>query len=485
MVRTRLAPSPTGKLHIGTARTALYNFLFARKNKGQFALRIEDTDQQRSSKKFELDITEGLTWLGIAWDEGPFVKGRYGPYYQSERLAIYQKYLDQLLKEGKAYRCFCTDLELAKEKEEQGKKGLPPKYAGRCRNLSAADIDQCKKEGKSSAVRFKVPQTEIVFQDLIRGEIRFQTGQFGDFVLQKSDGTFLFMFANAIDDFLMKISHVIRGEDHISNTPKQILILQALGMQPPAYAHVPLILNPDKTKMSKRQDPISISDDFEAKGYLPEALVNFLAFLGWNPGGEQEIYSLDELIADFSLEKVGKSPAVFNLEKLNWFNGVWLRKLTKEELLKRLAPFYEKARVDIANYDKEYLLNVVGLIRERIKKLDEAVALSDFFFTKQIKLQPEQLLVDKLDKKDLKNALEISLAEMEKFQVTDFQAEALEKTFRALSAKLNLSAGLLFSALRNALSGKKVTPPLFEMMQVLGKGVCVNRLQDALALLPI
>ncbi|MBC7074377.1 glutamate--tRNA ligase, partial [Candidatus Parcubacteria bacterium] len=323
-IRVRFAPSPTGYLHIGGVRTALFNFLFAKKNQGVFILRIEDTDKERSKKEYEENIMESLRWLGIEWDEGPDKGGPFGPYRQSERGEFYKKYLQKLLNEGKAYYCFCTKEELEAERQYLLSLGQAPRYSGKCRNLPKEVVEKNLKEKKESVIRLKVEPQKVVFFDLIRGKIEVEAELLGDFVIAKSLTEPLYNFACVVDDYEMKITHVIRGEEHISNTPKQILIQKALGFPQPQYAHLPLILAPDRSKLSKRHGAVSVWE-YKKMGYLPEALLNFLAFLGWNPGTNREIYSLSALIKDFSLERIQKSGAVFNQKKLDFLNGFYIR----------------------------------------------------------------------------------------------------------------------------------------------------------------
>src|SRR3989344_4124474 len=365
-IKVRIAPSPTGYLHIGTARSALFNYLFAKKMGGKFILRIEDTDLERSDPKFEKDIIESLGWLGIEWDEF---------YRQSERIETYAKYLEKLLNEGKAYRCFCAP--------KQINRGVPQIYNGKCRNLSEQELKKNLAEGKKSIIRFKSPEKKVRFIDLVRGEVEFDSALIGDFSIAKDLVTPLYNFAVVIDDFEMKISHVIRGEDHISNTPKQILLQEALNFSQPKYAHLPIMLGPDRAKLSKRHGDTSVSDYIQ-QGYLPEALINFMAFLGWNPGGEKEIYSMGELIKDFSLEKVQKGGAIFNIERLDYLNGVYIRQKSLNELSELCAPYLPKA-------NKEILKKAVSLYRERLKKLSEIIELADFFFKDVLEYDKELL----------------------------------------------------------------------------------------------
>lgn len=385
-VRTRFAPSPTGFLHIGSARTALFNYLFAKKNEGVFILRIENTDQERSKPEYEKDIMETLSWLGIEWDEGPILSlqnqkskiksqternetrrsknkvlfssqselqqemkqslndhqkyiGDYGPYRQSERREIYTKYLKTLLAEDRAYYCFCSEEEIEAQRQYQLSIGQPPHYSGKCSRLTKEETDKLFKEGKPAVIRFRTPVKKVQFNDLIKGEIEFDTTLLGDFVIAKNLSSPLYNFACVVDDFEMKISHVIRGEEHISNTPKQILLQEALNLPSPKYAHLPMILAPDRSKLSKRYGAVGISE-FKKEGYLPEALVNFVAFLGWNPGGDREIYSMNSLIKEFSLSRIQKGGAVFNIKKLDFLNGFYIRQKSIDKLVELCLPYF-------------------------------------------------------------------------------------------------------------------------------------------------
>jgi len=337
-VRTRYAPAPTGFLHIGGARTALFNYLFAKGQQGSFILRIEDTDIERSKPEFEKDILENLKWLGIEWDEGPDLSGQYGPYRQRERIDIYKKYLKKLLDENKAYYCFCSEEELEAQRQYQMSIGEPPRYSGKCGQLSAKEIKKYLSEGKKYIIRFRALPKKIKFNDLIRGELEFDTGLIGDFVIAKNLEIPLYNFAVVIDDFGMQISHVIRGEDLLPNTPKQILIQETLDIPTPKYAHLPLILGPDRSKLSKRHGAGAIFE-YKKAGYLPEAMVNFMAFLGWNPGEEREIYSLPSLIKEFSLERVQKGGAIFNIKRLDFLNGFYIRQRSVEKLTELCLPY--------------------------------------------------------------------------------------------------------------------------------------------------
>ena len=394
-VRVRFAPSPTGFLHIGGARTVLFNWLFAKNQTGQFILRIEDTDIERSKAKYEKDIINGLKWLGLKWDEGPDTDGLYGPYRQSERLDIYEKYLIQLLQERKAYWCFCSKEQLESDRQAMLAQGLAPKYSGRCRSLAPEEVEARLKAKESAVIRFQMPEVEVEFTDIIRGKIKFDAALMGDIIIAKSLREPLWIFAVMIDDELMKITHVIRGEEHLSNTPKQILLQKALGFDEIKYAHLPLILAPDRSKLSKRSLEVSLSD-YRKQGYLPEAIINFIALLGWHPAparpaslgeaGEQssmlgrpadeEIFTKEELIKLFDLKRVQKAGAVFNIEKLDWLNAQYIKKTNAGDLMKRLKEFIPKEWVT----NKEFLIKIIELEKERLRKLTEFKELVDFFF---------------------------------------------------------------------------------------------------------
>jgi len=486
-IRVRIAPSPTGPLHIGTAHTALFNWLFARKKTGKFVLRIEDTDQARSSEQSVLDITAGLSWLGIDWDEGPERTEPFGPYKQSERLHIYKEYAEKLINAKKAYYCYCTAEELEKERQAQMAKKLPPKYSGRCRNLTEDEITKFKAEGRQPSIRFIVEGKIVKFTDLVKGKIEFDTGLFGDFVIMKSNGIPTFMFAGAIDDFLMKITHVIRGEDHLSNTPRQLLLAAALDFSSPEYGHLPLILNPDRTKLSKRKNPISIIADFRDKGYLPEAMINFLVLMGWSPFAkatgdkspeiEQETWGLEELVNEFDLTGVGKSPSIFDQKKLDYLNGFYIRKMSLGELAKASQPFLEKAGL---GQKKDQVLVALSLIQERLKNLSEIPEQIEFFFKAPTGFQ-DILIARGSTKEKTKEALTQSLKYLT--EENDFGRDSLEQLLRALAAKINLSSGEVLWPIRVALTGKAASPGAFEVLEALGKEESLKRIKSALDML--
>jgi len=476
-IRVRIAPSPTGLLHIGTAHTALFNWLFARQKGGKFILRIEDTDKERSREEYITDITDCLSWLGIDWDEGPERNDLYGPYKQSQRLEIYQKYAQELIDQKKAYYCYCTTEELEKERQEQESKSEPPKYSGRCRELSPEEIDKIKKEGHKPCVRFIVEPKKIKFKDLVKGEVEFDTALFGDFVILKSDGIPTFMFAGAIDDSLMKITHVIRGEDHLSNTPRQILLLDALNFATPEYGHLPLILNPDRSKLSKRKNPTSISVDFKNKGYLPEAMVNFIVLMGWASKTGKEIWTLDDLINEFDFDAVGKSPSIFDQSKLDWFNGHYIRKLPIGELARLSLPFLQGSSLE---NEKEKLLVALSLVQERIKVISEVPDLIDFFF-KAPQGFKDILVAKGSTPEKTKKALEKALEHLEKED--DFGRDSLEHLLRAIAKKYDLNAGEVLWPIRVALTGKDASPGAFEVLEALGKEESLKRIRTALDML--
>ncbi len=512
-VRVRIAPSPTGPLHIGTARTALFNYLFAKKLKGKFVLRIEDTDLERSDPKYEKDITDGLKWLGIDYNEGPDIKGKYGPYRQSERLKTYEKHIKQLLDRGEAYFCYCTEQELEKERKEMLANGLAPKYSGKCRELTEKQRKELEKQGRRPIIRFKTPKKTLKFKDLIRGELEFDTDLIGDFSIAKvyPDGRHipLYNFAVVIDDYLMKISHVIRGEDHIPNTPKQILIQEALGFPQPKYAHLPLILNPDRTKLSKRHALVSISE-YRKQGYLPKALNNFFVLLGWNPKTTKEIFSMKELIKEFSLEGVQKGGAVFNIKRLDWINGYYIRKMDLDKLASKCIPYLIEADLitpvpgestslipgltsqafpgafvageyEIKETGEKITLNyikkVIALEQERMKKLSEIGEITKFFFVKQPEYDLELLRWKKMTNKEIKDSLRLAKQTLEAVPDKQFRKKDLEKILMVQAKKTG--TGELLWPLRVALTGKKGSPGPFEILEVLGKKKALERIENA------
>lgn len=472
-VRVRFAPSPTGYLHVGGARTALYNWLFARKNNGIFILRIEDTDQQRHNEDAVAAILEGMKWLGMDWDEGPF--------YQTERLDCYKKYCNQLVSEGKAYYCYCSAEELAAQRKEAEEKKQAPKYSGKCRNLSKELTEQYGKEGRSRVVRLKAPKEGLTtVKDLIRKDIQFDNCLLDDFVIQKSDGFPTYNFAVVIDDHLMEISHVIRGDDHLSNTPRQVLLYQAFGFEVPIFAHIPMILGTDKTRLSKRHGAMSVIE-YRNMGFLPEAMANYLARLGWGHG-DQEIFSVKELLELFDIEHVNKTSAVFDTEKLTWMNATYIRRMTAEKLLELCDKSLETAYPSYKEQkntpeDRERILKIIKCLQERMRTINDAVPLSDFFFQDEIKF--DETSVEKhLKEGGAKGVLERLLSTLEK--VDPFVKENIEPAFRNLAAEMGLKAGKIIHPARVALTGRSDSPPMFDTVELIGKEPVLKRLREAI-----
>ncbi len=469
-VRTRFAPSPTGPFHMGSARTALFNYLFTKKEKGTFLLRVEDTDKERSKPEWERDIIENLKWLGITYDEGPI--------RQSERTPIYKKYLEQLLEQGKAYYCFCKEEELEAQKQEQMSRGEAPHYKGTCRELSKQQQEENLKKGQPAVIRFIIEKKQVSFKDLIRGEVKFDAALSGDIVIAKDLQNPLYNFSVVIDDELMEITHVIRGEDHISNTPKQILVQEALGFKTPLYMHLPLILGEDRTKLSKRHGDNSVSK-FKQEGYLPEAIINFLALLGWNPGDEREIFTLESLVKEFSMEKIQKAGAIFNVKRLDWINGFYIRQKSSKELVKLCEPY-------LNNADQTILEKVVVLYRERLKKLSEITELSDFFFKDKLSYAKEILLWKNYSAQDIKKSLENLEKIISEIKEKDFTKENLQNIL-LIEADRGVGPvkdrGLLLWPMRVALTGKQASAGPFEVAEILGKEKTLQRIKEAQELL--
>ena len=458
-VRVRFAPSPTGPLHIGSARTALFNWLFARGNGGVFILRIEDTDKERSKGEFEEDILFGLKWLGLGHDE--FSR-------QSERGDIYKKYLEQLLQEEKAYYCFCSKEKLQAEKEGMLAEGRAPRYSGTCRTLSKQEAQKKKDAGEGCVIRLKMPETKISFKDIIRGEITFEGALMGDSVIARDLDTPLYNFVVVIDDIWSEITHVIRGEDHISNTPRQIVLMDALGFEKPKFAHLPMILNLDRSKMSKRFADTALREYIQ-KGYVKEALINFIGLLGWHPEGDREILSIENLVSEFSLEKVQKSGAVFNQEKLDWLSNLYTKQMDNKVFAKIAKDFIPE------NWElNEAMMNSV---KERINRFGELEDLVRFYF--ELPQYEAALLVWKeMSKGQVKESLEKARGIVEAIPDTDFKTDLLEKTI--LEAISGESRGEILWPLRVALSGQKNSPSPFEIMAALGKEESLARIDRAL-----
>ena len=490
--RVRIAPSPTGPLHIGTARTALFNYLYARKTGGTFVLRLEDTDVARSTVGFEADIIEQLHWLGITWDEGPDTaggedRGPFAPYRQMQRLDSYATVAADLLARDLAYPCFCTSEELDADRKASEAAHLPPKYIGRCSTLTADERAARVAEGRPGALRFRVRADKIKFDDLVRGEVEIDTANLGgDFVIVRGDGTPLYHFVVVIDDAAMEITHIIRGEDHLSNTPKHILLFQALGHEVPKFAHLPLILNPDRTKMSKRKSQTAISD-YRAQGFVPEAMVNFLALLGWSTGTEEEILTLDELGGRFDLAHVQKGGAVFDKDRLEWLNGQWIRKLSTDELIERLQPFLaedlQAGRIDRLPTAEE-LRPLVPIIQERLPTLGSVGELIGFLWLDAVTHDPALLVPKRWDRATTLTALRAARETIAgSTGAVTFEADELEPPMRALAESNGWKAGDLFMAIRVAVTGRTATPPLFDSLVALGHDRVLARLDAAITTL--
>jgi nondiscriminating glutamyl-tRNA synthetase len=512
-IRVRLAPSPTGFLHIGTARAALFNYLFAKKHKGVFIIRIEDTDPTRSKPEYEKDILDNLRWLGLEWNEGPEVGGDYGPYRQSEKLDVYAGYLKKLITENKAYYCFCSKEELEAQKQYQISVGESPRYLGECRGISQKEAEERLARGEEAVIRFKVPHKRVNWEDVIRGNIEFDASLLGDIVIAVNLHNPLYNFAVVIDDYEMKISHVVRGEDHVSNTPKQILIREALGFPGLEFAHMPLILGPDRSKLSKRHGAVSILQ-YKKEGYLPEALVNFMAFLGWNPGTEREIYSLPSLVKDFSMDRVQKGGAVFNIKRLDYLNGFYIRQKSADKLTQLCLPYLieagfiekvtnnpsnpETKKLFKAKYEGNYIVketggkisfenikDIVAIYQERLKKLSEISELTDFFFKEKLDYEKDLLRWGEMTDREIRLSLERSKKILSRVRDEDLTRAKLEsvllKEAEVFSGKLRRGAnrGHLLWPLRVALTGKKSSAGPFEVAEILGREKVLQRIKEA------
>ncbi|HAF20399.1 MAG TPA: glutamate--tRNA ligase [Chloroflexi bacterium] len=455
VVRVRIAPSPTGFAHLGTASTALYNVVFARQRQGTFALRIDDTDVERNRPEYEQLIYEALQWLGLDWDEGPDKGGPYAPYRQSERIDLYKQHAVKLLAEGKAYKCYCTPEELETERRQAQAEKRPYKYSRRC-------LIDPPKDRTEFTVRFKVPGGEIKFTDMIRGEMTFDAGLIGDFILVKSDGFPTYQFASPVDDSTMKISHVIRGEEHLSNTPYQLMIIDALGYErPEAFAHMPLILAKDGAKLSKRKHPESNLMLYREQGYLPEALINYLALLGWNPGTAQEIFTFHELVGVFSFDRVQHAGARFDWEKLNWINGEWIRAMDDAELAKRLEPF-------LPSLDEVTITRAVPALKTRMSKLADATEYLDYLWQ-----EPESPTPDADSTERLKLAAEA-------IKDVPWQPEPIEHALEGVVSRTGISKNKLYTPIRLALTGKKVSLPIHYTLALLPREVALERINRAI-----
>ena len=475
--RVRFAPSPTGYLHVGGLRTALYNYLFAKKNHGKFILRIEDTDQSRYVEGAVENLISALKWAGLTYDEGPDIGGKFGPYLQSQRLEIYKKHIDDLTLKENAYYCFCTPERLKKLREEQEKQKLPQaKYDKHCLSLTSSEIEEKLNNKVPYVIRLNVhSNSKIIFNDVIRGEVEFDSNNIDDQVLIKSDGYPTYHLANVVDDHLMEITHVIRGEEWLSSTPKHVILYDAFDWERPIFAHLPLLLNPDKSKLSKRQGDVAV-EDYRDRGYLKEALINFIALLGWNAGDDKEFYYLEDLIIAFSLERVNKAGAVFDVVKLNSLNADHLRKKTNEEILSLLKKEFAKAEYKAEDYSDEYLINVIEAMRERVSFVHEFIDNCKYFY--ETPKEYEQKSLEKNWKPETPEQLNKLSFEFSK--LNNPSKEDYEKILSKVADELAIGKGKLIHPLRLAVSGQSTGPGMFDLLFILGKNEVIKRIEYAL-----
>ncbi|MFA4871565.1 MAG: glutamate--tRNA ligase [Patescibacteria group bacterium] len=488
-IRTRFAPSPTGYLHVGGLRTALYGYLTAKQSGGNFVVRIEDTDQTREVAGAVEDLLKSLKWAGLEPDEGVFLdkkdkiaeKGKFGPYRQSKRVAIYQKYAQKLVDSRSAYYCFCSPERLENLRQEQQAQNQPTKYDGRCLGLTPDEIKEKLKNGEPRVIRMKIPAEQTIeFNDLIRGKVKFNSHDIDDQILIKSDGFPTYHLASVVDDHLMKITQIIRGEEWLSSTPKHILLYQYFGWTPPEFAHLPLLLNPNKSKLSKRQGDAAV-EDYRAQGYLPEAVINFVALLGWNPGLEQEIFSLAELIKIFDLKMAHRAGAIFNLEKLDWLNGEYIKKLSIAKFAELAKPFLEKNEINLpADLD---LNKILKLEQQRISHLNELGQGIGFLLTENLKYEPQILIWKKSNKETALKCLEMLATELDKYGAEDWSQEKLQIKISEFIKTNNLNNGEVLWPMRVALTGLEKSPTPFEIAEILGQKKTLKRLRTAMDLL--
>lgn len=475
-VRVRFAPSPTGPLHIGGARSALFNWLLARKYGGQMIVRIEDTDLERSSRESEENILEALLWLGLDWDEGIREGGEHGPYRQTERLETYTEAAQKLLAQGQAYYCYCTEEELEAERQECMAKGELPRYLGKCRSLTDEERSRLEAEGRKKVIRFKVPENEnIVIEDIVRGNVVFESNGIGDFVIVKSDGIPTYNFAVVMDDALMGITHVIRGEEHLSNTPRQLVLYNALCLKPPVFAHVSLILGKDRTKMSKRHGATSI-EAYRKNGYLPEALVNYLVLLGWSPAGEEEIFSLEELVDQFSLDRVAKNPAVFDTDKLDWINGCYIRKSSVDRITDLAIPFLQEAGYiagEVTKETYEWLKLIVLSVQEHLANVSQINEQVKIYFDDHVEMENEEAGAV-LEDEDIPRVMAAFRQKLE--EEKDLSPEKVKAILKSLTKELKLGGKKVYMPIRVALTGQTHGPELFYIIPILGRDRVLVRL---------
>ncbi|MGG4040312.1 glutamate--tRNA ligase [Bacillus smithii] len=480
-IRVRYAPSPTGHLHIGNARTALFNYLFARSRGGKFVIRIEDTDQKRNIEGGEQSQLTYLKWLGMDWDEGVDIGGPYGPYRQSERTDIYKKYYEDLLERGLAYKCYCTEEELEAEREAQLARGEMPRYSGKCRHLTKEQQEALEAEGRQPSIRFRVPEGKIYeFDDIVKDHVSFESDGIGDFVIVKKDGMPTYNFAVAIDDHLMGMTHVLRGDDHISNTPKQLMIYEAFGWEPPKFGHMTLIVNENRKKLSKRDESIiQFIEQYEELGYLPEALFNFIALLGWSPKGEEEIFSREEFIEIFDPARLSKSPAVFDKQKLMWMNNQYMKQLELDKVVELSLPHLIKAgRVseNLSPDEEQWVRKLIALYQEQMSYGAEIVELSELFFKDKIEYNEDAKAI--LSEEQVPEVLESFLNKIRELDV--FEAAEIKKTIKAVQKETGHKGKKLFMPIRVAVTGQMHGPELPNTIELLGKDKVVERIENLL-----
>ncbi|WP_273129045.1 glutamate--tRNA ligase [Bacillus weihaiensis] len=476
-VRVRYAPSPTGHLHIGNARTALFNYLFAKNQGGKFIIRIEDTDKKRNIEGGEESQLKYLKWLGIDWDESIDVGGNYGPYRQSERTEIYKELYEELLEKGLAYKCYCTEDELEKEREEQIARGETPQYSGKHAHLTVEEQAELEAQGLKPSIRFRVPANKVFrFNDMVKGDISFESEGMGDFVIVKKDGTPTYNFAVAVDDHLMNISHVLRGEDHISNTPKQIMIYEAFGWDIPLFGHMTLIVNENRKKLSKRDESIiQFIEQYEALGYLPDALFNFITLLGWSPGGEEEVFQKEKLIEIFDANRLSKSPAVFDTQKLAWMNNQYIKQLEVDQVISLALPHLVKAgkvSENMTEEETERIHQLIALYQEQMSYGAEIVELTELFFKEEISYNREAKEV--LEGEQVPDVLKAFLQEVK--QLEDFSADQLKASIKAVQKATGQKGKNLFMPIRVAITGQTHGPDLPKSIAVLGQQTVISRL---------
>ncbi|MCM3540875.1 glutamate--tRNA ligase [Priestia endophytica] len=479
-VRVRYAPSPTGHLHIGNARTALFNYLFARGHNGKFIIRIEDTDQKRNIEGGEESQLQYLEWLGIEWDESIDVGGEYGPYRQSERNDIYAKYTKQLMENEQAYYCYCTEEELEAEREAQIAEGKPPRYSNKCRHLTAEDRAALEAEGRKPSIRFKVPEGRVFkFDDMVKGEVAFESDGIGDFVIVKKDGIPTYNYAVAIDDHLMKMSHVLRGDDHISNTPKQLMIYDAFGWEAPKFGHMTLIVNESRRKLSKRDESIiQFIEQYKDLGYLPEALFNFITLLGWSPEGEEELFTKEQFIEIFDPSRLSKSPALFDMKKLKWMNNQYIKELSTDEVVDLALPHLVKAgkiKEEMSDQEKQWVYDVIALYKDQLSFGAEIIELTDLFFRTSIEYDEEAQEV--LNEEQVPEVMKAFAQEINSLE--DFEPASIKSSIKAVQKATGHKGKKLFMPIRVATTGQTHGPELPQAIALLGKETVLARLEGA------